>query len=545
MGSNGDSAIEAEKVLKESVVDYTCSMHPEVSLDNAGLCPYCGMELVAATQEYSLGMGQFEMKEDALMLADVKTVRLSTMSEKEGSLKLSGLIRTNDKTNTIQTTLFGGRIDRLDITYTGQKIKKGQEIGLIYSPELYLAQDKLLTSASYKDTHVKLFKASRYGLGLWKLTDEQIDEIIRTGEPMLHFPMVADVSGTVTEIKARVGNFYKEGDPLFVLSDLRTVWAVFDAYENQIEHLSVGQEVVVHTEAYQGRSLKARIDFIEPVFNGATRTVAVRVDLDNKEGLLKPGMFVEAEVSINVNQEGLWIPRSSVLWTGKRSLVYIRSNPEQPVFEAREVTLGTSVNDYYQVLEGLEFGDEIVVNGTFTLDAAAQLSRTKSMMRPAPKTKDHLMDKAIEPLSMGSMSGDQSKKVIDSYLELKEALVLDDFVMAKKAASELLEVLSHNLLSESSENSESIKLQELRSLLNEIVSAENVDEQRREFKPLSAHIIQFVRSTNNYETTFFVQFCPMADGNKGAYWLSAEEEIANPYFGDQMLRCGKITEIFQ
>jgi len=252
----------------------------------------------------------------------------------------------------------------------------------MYSPDLYSAQDKLLTSASYKETHEKLFDAARNTLGVWKLTDAQIKEILKTGKPILNFPIVATVNGTVTEVLGAEGNWYAQGDPLFKVSNLYSVWAVFDAYENQLPMLAVGQDVHISSSAFNGRTYKAKIAFIDPVLHAEKRTVSVRATLINKEGLLKPGMFIEGSIETDNANQVLTVPKSAVLWTGKRSLVYVKPDPEQATFEMTEVTLGNALGNSYIILDGLTAGDEVVTNGTFTVDAAAQLQGKKSMMAP-------------------------------------------------------------------------------------------------------------------------------------------------------------------
>lgn len=533
-----------EAALRADLVSYTCSMHPQVTLEKAGACPFCGMDLVAKDVSGSLSPDQFEMQEDALALANISTLRIEPGTSPEGTLKLSGVIRTNEKTDAIQTTLFDGRIEQLNISAVGDYIRKGQKFGMIYSPELYLAQDKLLTSSSYKDTHVKLYEASRNGLGLWKLTDAQIDEILKTRKPMVNFALTADVSGTVTEVMAKPGNFYKQGDPLFKISNLITVWAVFDAYENQIGNLSVGQRVKIKTQALPGEELTAKINFIEPLFDGSRRTVAVRVVLGNRDGRLKPGMFAEATVSLDGQADGIWIPKSAVLWTGKRSLVYLKAPSASGVFESREIAIGASTAEHYEVLSGLNANDEIVVNGTFTIDAAAQLESKTSMMNRGQTHGGEIYDSSVKPLNPGSISEDPSQMVIRAYLQLKEALVASNPREAKKLAAAQMQLLK-GIPEDGSDKAYLKLLSNIGEFLEHIQNSNDLEEQRTYFKPLSEEMIALAGTISDLETTLYVQHCPMADGNKGADWLSLEEVIANPYYGDKMLRCGKVKEVLK
>jgi Cu(I)/Ag(I) efflux system membrane fusion protein len=169
---------------------------------------------------------------------------------------------------------------------------------------------------------------------------------------------------------------------LFKLANLSSVWAVFDAYENQVSLLKEGQNIDIVTKAYPDTRFDAKISFIDPVLNSATRTIEVRAVLQNPKGQLKPGMFVAGMIGLTskMKDDMIVIPESAVLWTGERSVVYIKTDLENPTFEMREITLGDMLNEGYVVLNGLQNGDEIVTNGTFTVDAAAQLKGKKSMM---------------------------------------------------------------------------------------------------------------------------------------------------------------------
>jgi len=227
-----------------------------------------------------------------------------------------------------------------------------------------------------------LYQAVRNKLKLWKLSEKQIEQIEKSGQVKENFPVYANISGTVSEITVKAGDYIKQGSPLFKIANLSTVWAVFDAYENQVSLLKEGQKIEIVTKAYPDKKIDAKISFIDPVLNSATRTIEVRAVLQNPKGLLKPGMFVAGSLGLRskMKDDMIIIPESAVLWTGERSIVYIKTNPDDPTFEMREVTLGDMLNEGYIVLNGLENGDEIVTNGTFTVDASAQLKGKKSMM---------------------------------------------------------------------------------------------------------------------------------------------------------------------
>jgi len=498
--------------------------------------------VVAQNNTLTLAAGQFQMTENAMALANIETTKIGIGNLDGNTLKLSGKITSNDKTNAVQTTDFDGRIEKLLINTVGQYIKKGKQIGTIYSPDLYAAQDQLLTSVSYKETHEKLFAAARNNSGLWKLTDAQINEVIRTKKPISRFPIVATVNGTVTEVIAAEGSYFKEGAALFKVSNLYSVWAVFDAYENQLPMLKVGQNIRISSNSFNGNTYEAKIAFIDPILDVEKRTVSLRATLINKGGLLKPGMFVEGRVETTDSNQVLTVPKSAVLWTGKRSLVYVKPHHDRPVFEMTEVQLGSAFGNSYRILSGLTAGDEVVTNGTFTVDAAAQLQGKKSMM-----TKKDL---GI-PISDGDVSIQPTVDMNENftmtlllYDELKNALVSSNSAKANSDAKKLvaeLNKLTGIIFDKATTTQNAMVLKQAEKM----AATQDLKTLRTAFKPLSEALVSIASRFSNLDQPIYVQHCPMADNNSGANWLSFEEEIRNPYYGDAMLTCGSVTQTIQ
>jgi len=180
------------------------------------------------------------------------------------------------------------------------------------------------------------------------------------------------------------GNHIMKGEVLLKVANLTTVWAEFDLYENQISLVEIGQKIQIKTNAYPNKQFDAEVSFIDPILNTTTRTVRVRAVIENNDALFKPGMFVEGMIS-NIggfSKSEIVIPKSAILWTGERSVVYVKVQSDQAVFEMREVLLGRAKGSSYLIVDGLESGEEIVTHGTFTVDAVAQLQGKKSMMKP-------------------------------------------------------------------------------------------------------------------------------------------------------------------
>ncbi|MFD1315707.1 efflux RND transporter periplasmic adaptor subunit [Namhaeicola litoreus] len=557
---NNDAHEHSEIVNNEQM--WTCAMHPQIMKTEPGDCPICGMDLIPAEiGADGLSADQFKLTENALVLANVQTTIVGMGSEENGIIKLTGKIIENESLEEIQVSFFSGRIENLNVNYTGEKVNKGQLLATIYSSELYAAQQELITASNLKESQKPLYAAVRNKLKLWKLSDKQIDQIEKTGKPIENFPVYATVSGTVTEKLVAKGDYVAQGQALFKIANLNSVWANFDIYENQIGLFKKGQIIQITTNAYPDKSFTARTDFIDPILNNQTRTVKLRAVLPNNEGIFKPGMFVEGKVAnSHSDQERLLIPASAILWTGKRSVIYLKPISNEPIFEMREVVLGNRINDLYEVLEGLNVGDEIVTNGTFTLDAAAQLKGKKSMMNQSGgKTntghEDHLGISGPEKRTSRAIINSRKVEspvfqerlsiVFNSYFDLKDALVNDDSALALQNTQKMatsLKSIDHSLINEDNHENWTKTSKELSESLLRLSKQKDLESIRQEFIIVSNQMILMAKNFDASDRPMFIQHCPMANTSKGADWLSLNEVIKNPYFGSSMLSCGEITD---
>ena len=187
---------------------WTCSMHPQIIQNEAGSCPICGMDLIpAASSSEGLSPNQFKMTKNAMALANIETTTIQKSAAVSNHLILSGKIKENEKLTSIQTAHFGGRIEKLYINSTGETVRKGQLLALIYSPELVTAQKELLTALSMKAAQPNLYKAVKNKLKLWKLSENKIQKIESSKEVIPNFPVYANVSGIVTMKMIEEGNY--------------------------------------------------------------------------------------------------------------------------------------------------------------------------------------------------------------------------------------------------------------------------------------------------------------------------------------------------
>jgi Cu(I)/Ag(I) efflux system membrane fusion protein len=236
-----------------------------------------------------------------------------------------------------------------------------------------------------KEMQPGLLDAAREKLRQWKFTDSQIADIENSGAAKTVFDVYATVSGIVTNKSVNVGDYVSQGAPLYEIADLSHLWALFDAYETDLPWIKKGDRITFALESQPGKEFNGTVSFIDPVINPQTRTASVRVEITNAGNLLKPDMFATGVLTAHLASSGssLVIPQTSVLWTGTRSVVYVKlADAKEPSFVMREITLGPALSNSFVVLDGLKKGEEIVTNGTFSVDASAQLEGKPSMINP-------------------------------------------------------------------------------------------------------------------------------------------------------------------
>ncbi|WP_304516401.1 efflux RND transporter periplasmic adaptor subunit [Cecembia rubra] len=519
---------------------YTCSMHPQIRQNEPGQCPLCGMALTPVSNNSgSNSPFVLEMTPEAMALSNVQLTRVKS-GEGSGKLTITGKIQVNEQRVKSLTANYAGRVDQLFVNFTGQEVRRGEKLATLYSPELVNAQKELLETAKIKDRQPALYQAAKEKLRLWKVSEEQIARIENSGQVQSQFDVYADVAGVVIARNIAVGDFVNRGTTMFEIVDLSTVWVILDAYESDLGAIRKGNDLNFQVSAYPGKEFKAKVTYIDPVLNPDTRTVGIRAEAVNRNFELKPEMFVSATISTSQSvQSGLMVPRTAILWTGPRSVVYVQvGNKEAPAFEMREIELGPRVGEDYLILSGLEEGEQVVSNGVFAVDAAAQLSGNYSMML-RPEVKSLEVPEAFKA---------QLTAFVQAYFPIKNALVKTDAKETQNTISPAkasLAKLDMKLLEGKAHDIWMDLLRPIQSSLEKIAQTADVEEQRKYFEILSDNLIEAVEYFGVVDNTIYRQYCPMAFRDKGAYWLSGEKEIRNPYFGDMMLTCGEVKDTYQ
>ena len=576
--ANEKNALEEGHSAEEHAgsTTWTCSMHPQIQKDKAGNCPICGMELIpmksdeaedGEAEKYSVKLSNAAMK--------IAEVEMTTIEKKMPykEIYLPGKILADERNIAELTSRFPGRIEKLMINFTGQKVQKGQLLAKIYSPELITAQKELFEAIKFKETSPSYYNASRNKLKLWDLTDDQITKIEKSGDVNFYFDVLSPITGTVTMRHISLGDYVKEGTALFEVVDLSKVWVMFDAYESDIPWIKEGDKISFQIKSIPTKKFESIVTFIDPVLDPMSRVAKVRAEMTNADDLLKPEMLAEGilKTMLPGSDEKIVVPKSAVLWTGKKAVVYVMTNDHSNMFQFREIELGEEAGSYYVVHHGLMEGEMVASNGVFKIDAAAQLKGEKSMMNPEggkvsmghnhggssdEKKKDSGSSSEHEGHDQ-SGSAESMKMTVDenfkieltqaykTQLSLLEAFISSDQQKVKAEANKAilaLEGVNMNLLKGDMHQEWMKALKEFNDVLTSIIAKEEIEKQRLSFADYNDIWYKAVKTFGVSDVTIYYQYCPMAKNGEGAYWLSNSEKIRNPYYGEAMLGCGEVKE---
>jgi Cu(I)/Ag(I) efflux system membrane fusion protein len=339
-----------------------------------------------------------EIPPEKQQLIGVKTAAVSVRSL-DKFIRTVGRIEYDEKRLATINTKFEGWIEKLYVDYTGKYVKKGEPLAEVYSPELMATQQEFLnvlkwvknSSASspsdkggsggdinrmFARDADTLVEAARQRLRLWDISDAQIHKIEESGKPIRTLILYSPVNGYVVQKMALQGTRVMPGEKLFDIADLSTVWIISDIYEYELSSIKVGETARLALSYFPGKEFSSRIDYVYPTLSGETRTAKVRFVIPNPNGQLKPQMFTNVEVKINLGKK-LAIPDDAVIDTGTRQIVYVEKG--EGLFEPREVMLGLRAEGFREVLMGLRAGERVASSATFHIDSEAQLKGVKPL----------------------------------------------------------------------------------------------------------------------------------------------------------------------
>jgi membrane fusion protein, copper/silver efflux system len=374
---------------------WTCAMHPQVRQDHPGKCPICGMDLVAVRaegeQKKSGGPTSAAPTSTPAGVPGHATVMIPGELQQRIGVRIGqvekGPLRMNvralgivqpDETRIARVNIkTEGWVDKLFVNFVGQQVRQGDPLLSIYSPQFLSTQQELVTALRTEGTlgggsgQKTLTEAARRRLELWDVPADEIERLVQTGQPRKDLVLRSPIGGTVLERKVFESQYVTPDKELYVIGDLSTVWVQAMVYEYEIPHVEVGRPATVTIPSLPEREFTGKVVFIQPTVEEITRTVQVRVELPNQEGIFKPGMFAQIAI-LHPMGDGLLLPISAVLRTGQRDIAF-RVEPGDHFVPVAVKLSPIQFGERYQVLEGLKEGEKIVTSANFLIDSESRI----------------------------------------------------------------------------------------------------------------------------------------------------------------------------
>jgi Cu(I)/Ag(I) efflux system membrane fusion protein len=581
---------------------FTCPMHPQIRQNGPGRCPICAMELVPATSAAGSGGDEFsvEVSPAARRLAGIQTAEARSEALVK-SLRTVGRLAYDESRLATITVYAAGRVEEMFADYTGVRVDQGDALVLLYSPALYAAQTEYLaarqTSATTRSTRLSgmqetMVTSARQKLIELGMTDAQIERLNEGGEAESRVTIYSPLAGTVTHRAASEGDWLTAGEEVYKIADLSTVWLMLEMFPEDAALVRYGQQVEAEVQSLPGETFAGRVVFVDPNVDPQTRSVGVRVVLENSDGRLRPGDYATAQVELPLGGSGevydpelagKWIsprhpqivrdtagecplcgkdlvpaseygysnkpvdgrevvtvPRSAVLTTGEESVVYVESEPGR--FELRPVTVGPRAGDRVAVLSGLKAGDSVATEGNFLLDSQMQLAGKPSLIDPT-RAKDRPaksgpLELETTPVEMiAGPAGETLEAFFAAYFTVQARLAADEVPTADQAGQ--LVAQAKSLVSSQALSDEQRALVEPTVEHGAHLAHGDLKMARKAFKAFSPGVIRLAARVRGEaaERSYLHYHCPMVPGG-GGDWLQAEAPLANPYWGAAMLRCG-------
>jgi multidrug efflux pump subunit AcrA (membrane-fusion protein) len=380
-------------------------MHPAYKSDKPGIAPDCGMDLVPVYADEGApapasaveGYASLTLPPDRQRAIGVAS---GTVERRElvKTIRAAGRVAFDERRLHQVHAKFEGWVESLPVDYTGRPVRKGEPLLSIYSPELLATQQEYLLAARAKRElsssgnaavargGADLYESARQRLLLWDIPPAEIARLDRTGQPRKALTLVSPVTGVVTAKNVVRGARVMPAESLFEIADLSWLWVLADVYEAEAAFVRVGQTGRMTLSYLPGREWTGKVTFIAPVVQPETRTVSVRLEFANPDGVLKPDMFAEVVLERSLGSV-VAVPEAAVLSTGTRSIVFVVK--EDGAFEPREVQVGTKTDGYWEIASGLEPGAKVVTQANFLIDSESRLKSALAGLAPPPGGHEH------------------------------------------------------------------------------------------------------------------------------------------------------------
>lgn len=594
-GGQSESVAEAGGGVNKR---YICPMMCTPPSTEPGRCPVCAMELVEATGGGGGDGISVNIEPSARRLVGIQTA-MSKMGEVNRTIRTIGSIDFDESQLSTISAYIDGRLEKMYANYAGVKVSEGDDLALIYSPQLYSAQTEFITSMN-SDGKIGRFQISggdlnqmaRENLTELGMTEGQIDQLAKAGKPMSRIRIKSPQSGTVIEKSAVEGDYVKTGHKLYRVADLSSVWLMLDLFPDDASAVRFGQQVEAEIQSVPGEVFTGRVAFIDPTVNAKTRTVRVRVEILNFDGKLRPGDYATARVTVPAipmdqvydpalankyispmhpqvirdkpgqcplcdmdlvptsqlgfaseplpMQQVVTVPRDAVLLAGENSVIYVETEPGR--FEIRRVTIGPMNREEAVIVEGLSAGESVATGGNFLIDSQMQLAGNPSLMDPskAPSYSPGPLElPQTNPVTLASDAGMQMDRTYDAYFEIHRAMAAD-----RTPPPVSLNALIAGL--RELEDSVEVPDEAQRKFATARRAASRMDGSlelaRESYRGVSHAMLKAATVARGPRTAEKLThyYCPMVPGG-GGDWMQPGGDLQNPYWGSEMLTCGELV----
>jgi multidrug efflux pump subunit AcrA (membrane-fusion protein) len=522
---------------------HTCGMHPNVLMPQPGICPICHMDLVPLDTAKLAG----ELVLDPRIVQSIGVRIAPAQSGPIGrTIRTVGTVDYDERAVRDVNLKVEGWIERLHVDFVGAPVIRGQPLFELYSPELYSAQQEYLLALR---SGGQLAEAARTRLEFFDIDQEQIEALEQTGRPARTMTIVSPHSGVVIDRQAFEGMRVDAGTRAFRIADLSTVWVLAAVYEHQLPFLQMGQPAEINLPHLPQTRRQGEVVYIFPFVEPQTRQVRVRLEFDNADGFLKPGMFAEVRLQSMIEEEGLLVPREAILDTGERQIAFVSLGDGR--FDPRNIRMGVEADGgMVQVLGGVAPGELVVTSGQFLLDSESRMREALAKMVmgdlageqrvQAERLGQTTLSTLPEPVARSLSS------LLDAYMPVSEALVHDHVKGVRESGAQMARAAA-SLLASGLELDPAFweghreNVMQVESAARELAQAEAVREARLHLAALSEALRLVLHETGvppDYPHELHEVRCPMfPKGGQNAYWFQPATPTENPYMGQRMVSC--------
>ena len=533
---------------------YTCGMHPWIILPNPGACPICGMDLVPLDPAKFTG---------EIAIDPVVVQNMGVRTEKVAAGPLVKNIRTVGTVDYNETLVrdinikISGWIEKLHIDYLGAKVKQGDPLMEIYSPDLYAAQEEYLIAYRAQQQQAQanstLLESAQTRLRYYDITDAQIAQLQNDDKPSKTMTLQSPYTGVVIAKHANEGMKVDPGMQVLRIADLSKIWVIVTLYEYQLPYIQLDNKATMSLPYIPGHTFEGTVVYIYPFLDKKTREVQVRLEFDNPDGLLKPGMFANVSLENRLADERTLAPREAIIDTGARQVAFVALGKGR--FEPRDVITGVRTeNDRIEVLQGLKPGETVVTSGQFLLDSEAKIRAALARMIQGDNGND--VQVVSDTQAAGTMPAlpdafaNALNQVIDAYLAIGKQLSNDSIEHVAHHATTLTQAIN-TLTAQSMPGNEHfwhqhMQIKDALQASEVLTNVKDIKQAREQFALVSINLQQLLKDTGvpaSLGQTIDALHCPMFRNTQGgSHWLQTHGDVKNPYFGQSMLDCSDKQE---